>query len=93
MNGTVTIPNYGNATTEGFHTDKGAPKGSINARMLPAPSTIEETGFAGRIARAIVGADLVHAWGTHRAIRRGDHEVAVRGHERIIYAHSARKIL
>ena len=80
MSGTVTIPNYGNTTTEDFHTDKEAPQVSINARMLPAPSTI-------------VGADLVHAWGTDRAVRRGDHEVAVRGHEGIIYAHSARKIL
>jgi predicted ATPase with chaperone activity len=45
MSGTVTIPNYGNATTEDFHTDKEAPKPSINARMLPAPTTIEETGL------------------------------------------------
>ena len=45
MSSTVTIPNYGNATTEDFHTDKEAPKHSINARMLPAPTTIEETGL------------------------------------------------
>ncbi|MDX2348252.1 MAG: hypothetical protein QNK38_05325 [Nitrospirota bacterium] len=44
MSGTVTIPNYGNATTEDFHTDKETPKPTINARMLPAPSTIAETG-------------------------------------------------
>jgi predicted ATPase with chaperone activity len=45
MSGTVTIPNYGNATTEDFHTDKETPKHTINARMLPAPSTIAETGL------------------------------------------------
>ena len=45
MSGTVTIPNYGNATTEDFHTDKETPKHSINARMLPAPTTIAETGL------------------------------------------------
>jgi predicted ATPase with chaperone activity len=45
MNGTVTIPNYGNATAEDFHTDKETPKVSIKARMLPAPTTIEETGL------------------------------------------------
>jgi predicted ATPase with chaperone activity len=45
MSGTVTIPNYGNATTEEFHTDKETPKHTINARMLPAPSTIAETGL------------------------------------------------
>ena len=26
MSSTVTIPNYGNATTEDFHTDKEAPQ-------------------------------------------------------------------
>ena len=45
MSGTVTIPNYGNATTEDFHTDKETPKHTINARMLPAPTTIAETGL------------------------------------------------
>ena len=43
MSGTITIPNYGNATN-GNSTIEETPKASPNPRTLPAPTTIEETG-------------------------------------------------
>ena len=39
MSGTVTIPSYGNSTTEALESS------SVNPRTLPAPTTIEETGL------------------------------------------------
>jgi len=39
MSGTVTIPSYGNSTTEALESY------SVNPRTLPAPTTIEETGL------------------------------------------------
>jgi len=43
MSGTITIPNYGNATEEMVSADK-AQKTALNPRVLPAPTTIAETG-------------------------------------------------
>lgn len=43
MSGTITIPNYGNATEEIVSTEK-AQKTALNPRVLPAPTSIAETG-------------------------------------------------
>jgi predicted ATPase with chaperone activity len=43
MSGTITIPNYGNATEEFASADK-APKAVPSPRVLDAPTTIAETG-------------------------------------------------
>ena len=39
MSGTVTLPSYGNSTTQALESS------SVNPRTLPAPTTIEETGL------------------------------------------------
>jgi predicted ATPase with chaperone activity len=43
MSGTITIPNYGNVTEEMVPTEK-AQKTALNPRVLPAPTSIAETG-------------------------------------------------
>jgi energy-coupling factor transporter ATP-binding protein EcfA2 len=43
MSGTITIPNYGNATEEMVPTEK-AQKTALKPRVLPAPTSIAETG-------------------------------------------------
>jgi len=45
MSGTITIPNYGNATFEDTEKEKGAPKAANKIRSVPAPTTIAETGL------------------------------------------------
>jgi len=45
MNGTVTIPNYGNATAENTQKEHEAPKAARNVRTLLAPATIADTGL------------------------------------------------
>ena len=45
MNGTITIPNYGNATTEQTEKKDESPQVARNARMLPAPTSIADTGL------------------------------------------------
>ena len=44
MSDTITIPNYGNATADYSSTNE-TPKAVPSPRMLPAPTTIEETGI------------------------------------------------
>jgi predicted ATPase with chaperone activity len=45
MNGTITIPNYGNDTTEQTGKKDESPQVARNARTLPAPTSIADTGL------------------------------------------------
>ena len=45
MNGTITIPNYGNATTEQTGKGNESPQVAKNGRTIPAPTSIADTGL------------------------------------------------
>ena len=95
MSGTITIPNYGNATERKCHSCRYRPqKTAVNPRvLLPAPTTIAETGVPEELLVQLLVRTLVHSRRDDRADCRGHHEVAVWGHEGIIYAYSKREIL
>jgi len=61
MSGTITIPNYGNATFEDTEKERGASKTATKIRSLPAPTTIAETGLPEELLVQI----LVRALFTH----------------------------
>ena len=93
MNGTVTIPNYGNATTEDFHADTEAPKHAIKARMLPAPTTIEETGLPEELLVQLLVRTLFTQGELTERTAGEIMKLPYRGHERIIHPPSKREIL
>ena len=72
---------------------KKPPNVSINARMLPAPTTIEETGLPEELLVQLLVRTLFTQGELTETDSGGDYEIAVRGHERIIYAPSKREIL